>query len=659
MVSCARWSWLVTAVLCGVLLGLGAPKPAAALVDAALQPHDLFERYGTVLALRVAEIDEADEVVVLAVTGRPKGTFAPEQVRLTVDGEEALEAFYSAIMPDQPMVAFLDAARGRDQGKVLFYAADGHWGMAEQDGDDAAQWRWTEHLAPNGRTSMFGVFNGRGDRLAEMMADAADERDYFPARPFTRFAEERVIAELPSPAQGLALHDITGDGHLEVVAVSPEACRVLVRTGTWTFEDRAETLGLSGAGGPSVGVADVNADGRADLLIGGQLYLQQAGGRFERSSLLPHDADEQVKVASFVEINGDGWPDVVVSRSGAGLAVYLHGGADGAGYRDASAQLRLDAVKAADAGPGFFAPGDWNDDGRTDLFHAVGDGRLLLQDEDGRFEAHDRSMQLDFAAADARGTGAATLAPLWRSGSTDLVVATEAGVRLFISENGSVTDAASYGNEITEGEPGLLGALAEDLNADGNVDVYAINAGRSSNLFYMNRGYGSFMLPRKYGSGMFPGAAHDAGAHSAVAGDVNGDGANDLVLGTADGSVVILVNQTLAGRGEAEYPTAQERVLGRTSILSVTVEGPLGVLGAEVVLADDAGKVVGRRMIGSQVLTGNRGPDAVNLAVRDPGAYELSVCWSDGLARRWPIDLAEPAHHRHFTATREAESNQQ
>lgn len=149
----------------------GAPKPAAALVDASLQPRDLFDRYGTVLALQVVEIDEAGEAVVLEVTDRPKGAFEPERVRLTVDGDDPLEAFYSVIMPDQPMVAYLNAARRRDRGKVLFYAAEGH--------------------------------------------------DFFPARPFTRFAEERIIGELPSPARGLALYDINGDGELEVVAVAP------------------------------------------------------------------------------------------------------------------------------------------------------------------------------------------------------------------------------------------------------------------------------------------------------------------------------------------------------------------------------------------------------------------------------------------------------
>jgi hypothetical protein len=81
-----------------------------------------------------------------------------------------------------------------------------------------------------------------------------------------------------------------------------------------------------------------------------------------------------------------------------------------------------------------------------------------------------------------------------------------------------------------------------------------------------------------------------------AAGDVDGDGVADLLLGGVDGSVT---------------------------------------------LADAQGRIVGRRDLGNNVCTGCCGPTTVNLAVREPGQYVLGVCFSDGHERKWPADLRE------------------
>ena len=78
-------------------------------------------------------------------------------------------------------------------------------------------------------------------------------------------------------------------------------------------------------------------------------------------------------------------------------------------------------------------------------------------------------------------------------------------------------------------------------------------------------------------------------------------------------------------------------------IVSVRVTGRIGVLGAEVRLADAGGRVVARRVIGSAVLTGCRGPDTVNLVARPPGRYRLTVRFADGTKHTRDLELdAEP-----------------
>jgi hypothetical protein len=41
------------------------------------------------------------------------------------------------------------------------------------------------------------------------------------------------------------------------------------------------------------------------------------------------------------------------------------------------------------------------------------------------------------------------------------------------------------------------------------------------------------------------------------------------------------------------------------------------------------------------MLTGCRGPGAVNLAIRHPGPYRLAVRFFDGTTRNWPVELTE------------------
>jgi hypothetical protein len=74
-------------------------------------------------------------------------------------------------------------------------------------------------------------------------------------------------------------------------------------------------------------------------------------------------------------------------------------------------------------------------------------------------------------------------------------------------------------------------------------------------------------------------------------------------------------------------------------VLTVRVVRPLGVVGADIRLRDAAGRVVGRRVIGSNVLTGCRGPDAADLPVREPGSYTLAIRYGDGTKEQRSVDL--------------------
>jgi len=620
-----------------VLLALLAGA-ARAVVNPSLQPAHVYDRYLAVLGGQVTKVDEVSRTVTMRVTRVVKGAFTPTEVALVVRGEDMDEALLR-VSGGQTLVAFAGRDRRGRETDVLFYPGGGIWQAGRLETPAApGRWLWTDDL----EQEMFGTFNGAPERLLEMLVDHAAGRAFFPAVPFTRFRDGLVLGTSAGPVRGVALYDVDGDGRLDAYACSEAGNRAYLQAGPLEFRDATARLGLEGVASPSCSFADVNADGRPDLLAGGVLYVGGAAG-FARSDLLPPDAARDLKTSAFVEINGDGWPDVVVSREGGGLAVYLNPGAGGGPFADATAALGLGGEPCGAGLTGFFAPGDWNDDGRTDLFYAAGRGLLLVQGPDGRFAPRAHGVPLDFTTGGdaAPGlTGAGAFAALWRPDRLSLVVPLESEIKVLAEEGGVVQDVAPWGNEISEAAHRQLAAVAEDLNADGYVDLYTISGSpQHPNTYHTNRGYGSFMRTEKYTRDAFPARAHGRGAGGVAAGDADGDGANDLLLGGADGSLTLMTNAVLAARTPVEHPTAQEQKLLDTRLLAVIVRGRLGVLGAKVTLVDEAGAVVARRDIGANVATGCRGPDAVALAVREPGRYSVVVRYADGTVGRWPVDL--------------------
>ncbi len=643
-------------VLLAVAVTWAAAGGAPAFINPQLQPSHLFDRYVAVIGGEVVHVDYDARTLRVRVREVLKGPFAAQEVTVQGAGEE-IDDGLNLLSKGMTFVGFVGRQPRRGQtasaGQAVFYAGEGNWEVAEfERPDDPSRWRWARHLPavpePDETVSMFGTFNGHEDQLLALVRDVPVGRAYYPSHPYVRFLPDREIGRFAKPVRGVALYDIDGDGRLDVYACSEAGNRLYLQTNDRAFKDRTELLGLSGLATPSCNFADVDADGRPDLLAGAAVYLAGADG-FARSALLPPRAAEALKTSAFVEINGDGRPDVVVSRAGGGLAVYLNPGPGGGGFRDATSGLGLDLPEAGAGGDGFFAPGDWNGDGRTDLFYAAGRGLLLLQAADGRFAPLKHGVLFDFdggGEAGAGGTGAGAFGTLFHGDRQALIVPQKSDFVLVAELGGTPTDVAYLGNEVSEATYKQLLSLVEDLNADGYVDFYTTSwSEKQPAYFHMNRGYGSFMRPEKYDLGVFPGTdhAHRRGAWGAAAGDVDGDGANDLVLGGVDGRLAIALNATLGLRTPKEHPTFEERTQREFRILTVRVSGKVGVLGAAARLtAADGRRVVALRQIGSNVLTGCRGPDTLNLTVREPGRYVLAVRFSDGYTQTWPVDLTAP-----------------
>jgi hypothetical protein len=270
----------------------------------------LCERYGTVAVFTVGAVDDDGRTAQLALRQCVKGAWAAPKVQIAAKAPELEDAFLTFMIKGETVVAFTGKEGGRrGGGDVLFYVAGGRWQLATiEDPAKPDQWLWKQDTGE----AYFGTFNGRADRLVEIVADDAKGRYYYPAKPLSRFRPDVSVGRLPGPGRGVALYDLDGDGNLDVYACSLEGDRAFIQTAALTFEDRTEALGLGGLKSPSVSVADVN---------------------------------------------GAGYPDIVMSLLGGGLRLFLNSGAAPFAYREATAEAGLKTEACGAGGTGYVSWG--------------------------------------------------------------------------------------------------------------------------------------------------------------------------------------------------------------------------------------------------------------------------------------------------------------
>jgi Bacterial Ig-like domain (group 3)/FG-GAP-like repeat/FG-GAP repeat len=433
----------------------------------------------------------------------------------------------------------------------------------------------------------------------------------------------------------VAVADVNGDGKPDIlVATVPSAnypnrdgaLGVLLGNGDGTFQ--AVVLYDSGGEGTgALAVADVNGDGKPDVLMANycgtdnaiedgcavgsgtaSVLLGNGDGTFQPA--VPYDTAFGPDALAVADVNGDGKPDLIVTNSE--LADEYYGGGTVGVY--------LGNGDGTFQGPNFVGSGGWdadgvvvadvNGDGKPDLvvlnecnlapapFYSdcsTGAVAVFLGNGDGTFQApviysSGANGGISLAVGDVNGDGKPDL--LVMNECLNVEQCSDGGALAVMLGNGDGTFQAPVVTPVPPNS--YYGIALADFNGDGKLDV-ATSLG-----VLLGNGNGTFQNFVSYDI---------AGPNIEVAvGDLNGDGKPDLVAGDEFGDAIVLLNTSRASETTATLVSSSNpSKAGKCATFVATVSsGAAGTLTGKVQFRS------GTTVLGTRDLNGGRAVFDIN-----------------------------------------------
>jgi len=392
--------------------------------------------------------------------------------------------------------------------------------------------------------------------------------------------------------------DVNGDGKQDLLVIGGnDKVDVFFGDGNGGFS--FHTAVPVGAAPRSIVTGDFNRDGKIDFATANSndssvsVFLGNGDGTFTQASGSPMTAATVTSLIgpfgiAAADINGDGKLDLAVANQGGNAVTILLGVGDGT-FTQAS------PVTANVSQPVYVALGDLDGDGKMDLVVANTQSNIVILHGDGTGA---------FPSSTAGPTGPnidstyVTIADLNGDGRPDIITTDLNGSGYFLPgtvqvylQNANGTFAAPVGYGV-QGEP--VGAMVADFNGDGKPDIAAVNSYSNSVSVLLGVGDGTFGSASNFTA--------NYGPNFLAVADFNGDGKPDIATANYNtwDMTIFLNNSDCATNSCARFGPATSFTAGngpgsvvaadfnRDGKLDVAV-GDTGASNVAVLLGDGAG----------------------------------------------------------------------